>query len=273
MKKINSLIIAAASLPLAAFGQFTFTSIGQTYSENFNDYRGSSATLPDHMFVSWDTTRSGMSGPESPYQGVNTGAFTAYTNADEIDYSFGIRERNPVDLRDARLFFEFTNNTGVAITGFDVSYDVEAWFIGERRNRIRLKYDDHLTSATAPGGRATFETDIFSTDNPSTETAFNTIVDGSLADNRTTVTGFVDLTTLDDGTGNFFGSLAPGETAYFRWQFSNLETGEGTGNPRSGLAINNLEITAVPEPETYAAIFGFLALAGVIIRRRFVRNS
>lgn len=251
---LSATFLLAAGLLQAA--PFTFTSIGQTYSEDFNGYRGSSETLPDHMSVTWDTGRTA-----TPFQGVNTGAFTAYTS-DSVNHAFGIRERNPVDLRDARLFFEFTNNTGVAITGFNVSYDVEAWFIGDRRNRIRLKYDTVLTDPN----RDTFEVDIFSTDNPSLTTTPNTSVDGSLADNRTTVSGFVDLTTLDDGTGNFFGALAPGETAFFRWQFSNVD-GDG-GSLRSGLAINNLQITAIPEPGSLALLLLGTGLVIRIARRR-----
>lgn len=239
--------------------QHAFTDFSTAYTENFNNYRGSSATLPDNMFVTWDQGRT-----SEPFQGVNTGAFTAYTS-DSVNHSFGIRERNPVDLRDGRLFFEFTNNTGTAITGFNVSYDVEAWFIGDRRNRIRLKYDTLLDSPD----RSTFETDIFSTENPSATTTPNTAVDGSLAANRITVSGFVDLFALDDGTGEFFGALAPGETAYFRWQFSNAD-GDG-GDLRSGLAINNFQITAIPEPSTYATIFGMLTL-GLLGFRHFRRG-
>ena len=96
---LSATFLLAAGLLQAA--PFTFTSIGQTYSEDFNGYRGSSETLPDHMSVTWDTGRTA-----TPFQGVNTGAFTAYTS-DSVNHAFGIRERNPVDLRDARLFFEF----------------------------------------------------------------------------------------------------------------------------------------------------------------------
>lgn len=253
--KATTIVLSTAALSLQASA--SFTSIGQVYSESFNGYRGSEATLPANMSVTWDDRIS------EPFQGVNTGALTAYTS-DSLDYSFGIRERNPVDLRDARLFLEITNNTGVAITGFEVSYEVEAWFIGDRRNRIRLKYDTFLDSADA--GRDTFEVDIFSTVNPSAEMTPDTDVDGSLAANRILVSGFVDLMTLDDGTDTPFGALAAGETAYFRWQFSNAD-GDG-GSLRSGLAINNLSITAIPEPSTYAALLGLLALALVWYRRR-----
>jgi hypothetical protein len=265
---MNMILVRALPAPLAAAGllvganaevhadAFSFTSIGQTYTQDFNGYRGTLATLPEHMSVSWDESRT-----TEPFQGVNTGAFTAYTStSDDIDYSFGIRERSPVDLRDARLFFEFTNNTGQAISQFQVSYDVEAWFIGNRRNRIRLKFDNTLDDSA----RDTFETDIFSTDNPSATTTSNTDVDGKLAANRTTVSGLVDITTIDDGTGTFFSALAPGETGYFRWQFSNTD-GDG-GSLRSGLAIDNLSITAVPEPASLA----LLGIGGamMLLRRR-----
>lgn len=34
------------------------------------------------------------------------------------------------------------------------------------------------------------------------------------------------------------------------------------------MAIDNVSFTAIPEPSTYAAIFGALALAGVVVHRR-----
>lgn len=265
---MKSSIITATSL-LACLGTASaahvFNTLLTPYVQDFNGYRGTEATLPTNFSVGWDETRT-----SEPFQGLNTGAFTAYTS-DGIDHSFGIRERNPVDLRNARLFFAFTNNTGLTITGFNVSYDVESWYVGDRRNRIRLKYDDVLTEAEA--GRATFNEDIFSTDNPAPlATLADTNLNGSLAENRTTVSGFVDLATLGDGsldvdlnpTNNVFGSLADGETAYFRFQFSNT-TGD-SGALRSGLSINNLSITAVPEPST--ALLGGLGVLALLRRRR-----
>ncbi|MCC5794736.1 MAG: hypothetical protein JJT85_08375 [Chromatiales bacterium] len=247
--------LALASAPAAAF---SFTAIGQTFTEDFNGYRGTAATLPASFSVSWDEGRT-----SEPFQGINSGAFTAYTS-DDVDYSFGIRERNPADLRDARLFFEFTNDTDRPITALFVSYDVEAWFVGDRRNRIRLKYDTVIDPAEA--GRDTFEVDIFSTDNPAPlDTPAGTDLDGKLAENRVTVSGLVDLLLLDDGTGTAFGALLPGETAYLRWQFSNIDG--DAGSLRSGLAIDNFSVTVVPVP---AAVWLFLSGLGLLgyLRRR-----
>ena len=234
---------------------FTFTDAGSVFTEDFAGYRGSEETLPDNLFLGWDQPRA-----ENPFTGVgnfNTadpadsyGGFVAYT-ADDQNFSFGLRERVPVDMRDGRVFMAFTNNTSEPISEFEVSYDVEAWFVGNRRNRIRLKFDNTL----AADGRETFETDIFSTDNPSESTTAGTKVDGSLAANRVTVSGTVDITTIDDGSGAMFAPIAPGQTFYFRWQKSNAD-GDG-GTLRSGLAINNISITAVLPPVREAIPFSF----------------
>lgn len=257
-------VLAVAGLAATAHAApFSFTTIGQTYTQDFNDYRGTEATLPAEMFITWDEAFT-----TEPFQGVNTGALTAYTS-DNVDHSFGIRERNPVDLRDARLYLEFTNDTGVPITGFQVSYYVEAWYVGNRANRIRLKYDDTL-------GANRFETDIFSTDNPlghlSSSQAGNTDgmgdYDGKDPANRVLVSGFVDLMTLEVNVGDDprteFGALMPGDTAFFRWQFSN--TGGDGGSLRSGLAIDSLSFQAVPEPGTLMLLG--LGGIGAMLRRR-----
>lgn len=257
---INNLTISAVIETDEPGDSFSFTNEAKTYTQNFNNYRGSFATLPTFFSLTWDNDRT-----DNPFTGVGDfetsdsdeayGGFTAYTAGDG-DYSFGIREREPVDLRDARLFFTFTNNTDEPISTFDVSYDVEAWFIGDRRNRLRLKFDTIIESED----RDTFDEDVFSTDNPSAETEVGAKVNGSLAENRTTVSSLVDITTLDRGDGVFFEPLAPGETAYFRWQFSNAD-GDG-GSLRSGLAINNLviSISNVTSTERGADVPGKVAL-------------
>ncbi len=255
--KYSISILTLLLVPLCAKAQsenerFSFTNSDVTYTQDFNEYRGSLETLPDFFSVTWDEGRTG-----DPFTGVGDfatsdpgqayGGFTAFTAGDD-DYSFGIRERAPIDLRDSRLFFAFTNNTDQPVSEFEVSYDVEAWFIGDRRNRIRLKYDND------PEDPNSFDEDIFSTDNPSSETTPGTKVNGSLAENRTTVSGIVDITSLERG-GVAFEPIAPGETAYFRWQFSNAD-GDG-GSLRSGLAINNVVITAVIETEEPGDYFSF----------------
>lgn len=255
--------VYTAILTPIGFGEyFSFATSGQEFAENFNTYRGTLETLPTFFSVSWDEGRT-----EDPFTGVGDffstdpelgyGGFVAYT-ADNQDFSFGIREREPVDLRDARLFFAFRNDTGAPIRGFWVSYDVESWYRGDRLNRIRLKYD----VVREHNERDTFETDIFSTDNPGESASPDTKQNGSFPENRIRVSEYVDLEELEiipgDEEWGTFGALPPGATAYFRWQFSNLATGE-SGSLRSGLAINNLSI--IPDGESVCPEPGHATLA------------
>lgn len=243
---INKLCILSALLILSfssTFGsdpKFTFTLPNQTITEDFNTYRGTEATLPADIFVEWDTSRISnpftgvgeLNDPESDYGGL-----TAFT-ADNENFSFGIRERAPIDLRDARVFLPIKNETGTPIRFFLISYDVETWFNGQRDNRIRLKYDDIIAS-----GR--FEEDLASTINPlgGGEEPPGLRTDGSDPDNRLRVEVLVDLEEYAHPDTGIFGALPDGETAWFRWQVSNADI--GSGSLRSGLAINNLEIQAL----------------------------
>lgn len=233
---------------------YNFNSIGQTYTQDFNNFRGTAETLPE-FFTS--TVASGTNVYRGEFDSTTDTAssFTgikAATNND-LDYSLAWRESTgPANLADARFLFKIQNSTGEAITGFQVSYDVEAWVNGVRDNQVRFKYDIYAdsTESQAAEGRQAFESDIFATPHPNhtvTTTAF--VKDGKATGNRTTVTGYVDLTTLlisDAAPGlGFYGSLAPGETAYFRWQISNALITDGN---RSALGIDNFSITALTGP-------------------------
>ncbi|HMP08331.1 MAG TPA: dockerin type I domain-containing protein [Lacipirellulaceae bacterium] len=234
--------------------EFSFNFIGQTYTQNFDAFRGTAETLPNHFTV---TVAAGTNIYRDTFDATTDTAasFTGIKAAtsDGSDYSFAWRESTgAAGLEDTRVLFAFTNNTGEAITGFEVSYDVEAWVNGRRDNQIRFKYDIYADTAAsqAAEGRSAFETDIFATVNPNhTPIAANGdqfVLDGKDGANRVTVSGYVDLLTLLVHEGNpglgVFGALQPGETAYFRWQISNAFLSDGN---RSALAIDNLSITAL----------------------------
>ncbi|MFO7780066.1 MAG: CotH kinase family protein [Spirochaetia bacterium] len=220
---------------------------------DFNEYRGSEATLPDGMFVTGEDGEGvPVGGDFYPFSGVNTlgredefvglGAFTA----DEQDYSFGIRERGSSDLRDSRLFLEYENRTDRSIHGLRLSYDVETWFVGERDNRIRLKYH------TETEGFGSID-EIVSTANPRgvvpDDEEQGEAVDGSLDENRTTVEvafHFSELRGMADGGLDGFRPLEPGDTGYLRWQYSNHRLTDGS--LRSALALNNLRVEPIFTP-------------------------
>jgi hypothetical protein len=245
---------------------FSFDFIGQTYTQNFDTFRGTEATLPDFFTIA---VVSGIDIYRNVFDATTDSAssFTGIKAAtsDGSNYSLAWREgTGAAALDDTRTLFMFTNNTGEAIVGFNVSYDMEAWVNGRRDNQLRFKYDVYRDSdeAQAAEGRQAFETDIFATLNPNhTPISANGnqfVLDGKDIANRATVSGYVDLTTLlldqnNPGAG-LFGALPPGRTAYFRWQISNGALLDGN---RSALGLDNIRISAVSQ--TLAASVGLAA--------------
>ena len=219
---------------------------------DFSGYRGSRATLPEDMFVSGVNSAGEPVGLDfTPFSGVHTytgqtsnpadsfdgfGAFTSGTG----DYSFGIREHGTTDLQDSRLYFAYRNETFHAIIGFRVQFSVEVWYLGQRDNRIRLKYND------SPSGYSRLAT-IVSVANPlyGYVSPDGVALNGSSSEHRTTVTAEFYLENLLDVEGTRAGirTLRPGEIGYFRWQYSNGTIFEG--DLRSGLAINDITVTPI----------------------------
>ncbi len=226
-----------------------------TFRAEFNDYRGSRASLPENMFVTGeDGDGRAISDAFYPFTGAHIperedefNGFGAFT-VNREQYSFGIRERGEPDLRNARLFLEYQNRTDRTIVGFTVSYEVEAWMKGERDNRIRLKYHtdtsgfsavDSIVSTTNPSGAAASEDEV------------GTVLDGSREENRTTVRVSFALSELTgDPSQGFepYHELRPGDTGYLRWQYSNDRIRDGSH--RSALAINNIEVKPIFEDES-----------------------
>jgi hypothetical protein len=236
---------------------------------SFAGYRGTAATLPPGMFVTGED-RAGRQVHEGfdPFTGISDSAsdppgsfdgFGAFTSGGQ-GYSFGIRERGDADLREARLFLAYENSDSRAIAGFEVEYDVEVWRLGERANQIRLKL--------GTGTRGFSELpDLVATPSPrggARGDSIGLVVDGSRPENRTPVVATVLLADLPGPDGMTIGSLAPGDTAYFRWQYSNAEGDEG--EVRSALAISNVRVAPLftddPTPPVSTAPLSFSHEAG-----------
>ncbi len=275
--KYSAYTILGAGLIATASAQISINAINDTYTQNFNSFVGTENSLPS----GWSHEGSGT----DIFRGVfNSGTnaasdFTgvmAATNGSSGNSIVWRESTGGASLDDFRLILAVTNNTGAEITGFHFSYYLETWVNGRRDNQMRFKYDTYLDPVEA--GRATFETDIFALNSAFTQNPNHTVIadngdqfvlDGSISANRTLVTGFLDLSTylIDENNpdAGFFGPLADGETAYLRWQISNNQL---TAGNRSALGINDFELTAIPEPGTYAMMFGALAFGLVYLRRR-----
>jgi hypothetical protein len=233
----------------------------------FAAYRGTAATLPQGLFVGGEDGKGAQVGPDynpftgmSDLQGKPVGSFDgfgAFTSGGK-SYSFGIHERGAVDLREARLFLRYPNTSGKHIVGFDVRFDVEVWQLGERANRIRFKFN------TDVGGFGEIP-DLLSVENPRgrvTGSLVGTLVDGSRTENRVRASTRVLLADVPRPDGGAIGSLAPGDTGYFRWQYSNADGDDG--KLRSALALNNIVIVPIysetaPPPSGPALTFSHAA--------------
>ncbi|MDB6116184.1 MAG: motif protein [Lacunisphaera sp.] len=94
--------------------------------------------------------------------------------------------------------------------------------------------------------------------------------------NSSDVTVYSNFANFGSNTNTFVinsGTLAAGQTYYaelrFNNNFINYNTPFSVANGDVGFTTsNNFEIQAIPEPSTYAAILGTVALAGVMIQRR-----
>ncbi|MFO7849812.1 MAG: CotH kinase family protein [Spirochaetia bacterium] len=249
------LVFIAFALLITWMGNRSEVSRKENLLIDFDKYRGTEASLPEGMFVTGaDDDGNSIGDSFYPFTGVSStdpdrqdeflgfGAFTS----DEEDYSFGIREHGETELQDARLFLEYTNETDRKIYGFSISYDIETWYLGQRDNRIRLKYH------TDTKGYGSIE-DLLSTANPlgaAGRPEEEGVYDGSKEEHKTRVSCSFLLSELRGRTEeglDAFKPLETGKTAYFRWQYSNNEVSEG--DSRSALAIDNIRIEPLYEDE------------------------
>lgn len=263
MKLSPILLFSALTSVALGSGQPSFDSF-VPYTENFNDFRGTEATLP----AGFSITAGGTNIFRGEFNsGTNNAAdFTGIMAAtsDGVNYALVWRESTGnASLDDARILLAITNNTGSPIYGFEVSYDLQAWVNGRRDNELRFKYDIYPDSDAAPL-RSAFETDIWTrntvrTRNPNhTPIASNGnqfVLNGHVEGNFVNVSGSIDLTSLlideTDPAAGVFGPLEDGETAYFRWQISNNQLTDGN---RSALGIDNLSITPLATPPPSAPV-------------------
>lgn len=134
---------------------------------------------------------------------------------------------------DTTIVLRIQNVTGIAINEWDITTKV--WMNGENsRNQMSNFTMSYSTN----------NTDYTSLDS---------------------VTGAVTTGWVSQGTkgGTFAASVANNDYLYVK--FSNLRVNGGWG---VGFALDDISVTAVPEPSTYAMIFGALAVGFTLWRRR-----
>ncbi len=164
--------------------------------------------------------------------GVTAGGFYSFTNA-TLTRTLGIQPGGS-DWAPGTLTLRMTNQTGSTITQLDIAYEV--WVNNDqgRSSSLNFSFSADNSAYTAVGAL-----DLTST------VAADAL--GFQLNNRST-----SLTGL---------SIADGAQYYIRWSGADV----GGSGSRDEFALDDISITAVPEPTTFA-LLGIAA--AVLIRRR-----
>ncbi len=139
-----------------------------------------------------------------------------------------------------------TNNTGATITQFNLSFDWERWFDSD------ITVDQTLTFAYSLD--ATSLTSGTFTSVSSASVTYSTPQGSQVwAENPLVVSRSISITSIN---------WAPGGTLWLRWQDVNEADGD------HGVGIDNVSISAIPEPASAALLLSGFAAAAVGLRRR-----
>lgn len=278
---LSLLLIIAFATPALLHASIIISDTNFSYSQNFN----SLPTANTGTFV-WDDNetlpgwyrRSNVSNSDQTpnpnlvdhsAQGSNVGPFGFYnaSTANNPDRAVGFRiNGQPDGLKKGSVGVVFTNNTGLTITGFDLGYTGEKWYQAVNDTTLVLQYAVVNSFADDIGG------DI-DRSQPGTWTGVSAL--------SWTVDGVDGSNTWTNGTqaGNFNVfepvtisglSIADGQELVIRWRIAE------TGVNQSGLFIDDVtfsNVTAIPEPSTYAAITGLLMFGFVMYRRKRAQRA
>jgi hypothetical protein len=228
------------------------TDFNSPMTENFDTFDGTAGTIPADFTWAPDagTTAGGIRNTAvDPYSNNNRWYAFAFSPSPTppTDFAFGTK-RQPTGVP-AILTWSFVNQTGTDISEFEVAWDVEQYTRGNRLTTIDFDYDPNGAGPTQAGITGTTST---------VATIGSTVGENLPSPIITPRSVSIALAT----------PLANGQSIDFRWL---TISGATISNQNAGIGVDNLSVTAIPEPSTICIGGLLLAIAGstrVLGRRR-----
>jgi hypothetical protein len=155
----------------------------------------------------------------------------------------------------------FQNNSGVALTGFNVGYTGEQWRRhGPDETALYFEYavvSSHNAAEFSVLSDYTWtRVDALEFVSPQFGGG-NTGLDGNLAANREVISPTMVLADIQDG-----------EFLAIRWFQNRTNIAGDPSTTYHALGVDSMSFSAIPEPSTYAMILGFIGLAIAALRRK-----
>ncbi len=237
MKKFLTTLALTGAIITGAQAQVQIDSETFNYIDDFTGFDGTADpanwTTTDVASTStWLGTGTGSSSTGGKWSYGDTGSGATF------DGSLGFL---PSSTRAINAIISFEVGAGLSLTGFDVGYDAEQW-----RSTLNGKFNGWEVSWSLNGGVGTVLNDLTYVAPNSNPTGINP--DG----------GPWETLSLSTSVSQ---ALSGGDVVTFTF-FGDNGTGPGA---RQGVAIDNFEFAAVPEPSTYALLV--LAGAGLAAHR------
>lgn len=224
-----SFIVMMLVGPIAVNAQISITTNGVAVTQNF-DGMGSSAAaaLPTGFKIGTDWS-TGTSVTGAAYGTTGTGVVTSSSGGNTVNWANGITASstdralgflNSGSFTSPKsIVLKVTNNTGVTIASFAITFDYEKYRSGTRQFDWTFFHGNTVTPATAAAaGNQTYAPDGNNT---------------TVSNPPTTIGKSVSITGL---------SIANGSDYYFMWTF----TGLGGSTNGQGIGIDNFSITSAP---------------------------